>query len=114
MSNLLVLSLLALSALLEAGGDFIVRQGLHAESLPLRIGLIVLGGVVLMTYGLVVNSPPWAFGRVLGVYVCLFFLVAQIINVVTTRTWPNPSIVLGGALILAGGLVITLWRPAGA
>jgi drug/metabolite transporter superfamily protein YnfA len=114
MSNVLVLLLLALSALLEAGGDFVVRQGLHAPSLPLRIGLIVFGGVVLTGYGMLVNSPPWEFGRLLGVYVCLFFLAAQTISAVASKSWPSLPILAGGALILIGGVIITVWQPTAA
>jgi hypothetical protein len=33
-----------------------------------------------LAYGLSVNAPPWDFGKLLGVYVTLFFVLAQIIN----------------------------------
>lgn len=109
MSNLLALLVLAIAAALEAGGDAIVRGGLHAQALPTRIGLILIGGVVLTAYGVLVNAPAWDFGRLLGVYVALFFLAAQVINAVAFRTLPSPPILAGGALIIAGGLVMTFW-----
>jgi len=59
------LLLLMLAAVLEAGGDAIVRIGLHAASMPARIGLLVLGGGVLFSYGITVNLPTWDFGRLL-------------------------------------------------
>ncbi len=101
--------LLALAATLEAGGDALVRVGLHSPPLN-RALFFAAGAVVLFAYGVTVNSPPWDFGKLLGVYVTLFFVVAQIINVVFFRVWPDLPIYVGGALIVCGGLVITLWR----
>jgi drug/metabolite transporter superfamily protein YnfA len=102
--------LLLLAAVLEAGGDALVRVGLRSETLAGRAGLFALGAAVLFAYGLAVNSPPWDFGKLLGVYVTLFFLVAQLINLIVFGTKPDLPICLGGALILGGGLLITLWR----
>jgi drug/metabolite transporter superfamily protein YnfA len=102
--------ILAAAAVLEAGGDAIVRRGLHGDSLALRLGLIIAGGVVLTAYGVTVNLPPWDFGRLLGVYVALFFVVAQIINRVAFGIAPSAPVLLGGALILSGALVMTFWR----
>ncbi|MGP8233665.1 MAG: hypothetical protein ACLQL2_13585 [Methylovirgula sp.] len=102
---------LTVAAALEAGGDAIVRKGLHSPSGPGRIGIFAIGAVVLFAYGLTVNSPPWDFGKLLGVYVTLFFVIAQIVNVIFFGARPDLPIYAGGALILAGGLVITFWRP---
>lgn len=112
MRVLTVLVALSLAALLEAGGDAIVRGGLHSQGVPHRIGLIVLGGLVLTAYGVFVNTPQWDFGRLLGVYVCLFFLAAQVINAVAFKSLPSLPIIVGGALIMAGGLLITFWRSS--
>lgn len=98
------------AAALEAGGDAIVRRGLHAEGSTLRLGLILLGGIVLTTYGITVNLPPWDFGRLLGVYVTLFFVVAQIINAAVFGIAPSLPTVCGGALVIAGGAVMTFWQ----
>ncbi len=106
------LLLLCLSATLEAGGDALVRLGLHgARGLALRVVLMALGGLVLFAYGVAVNLPPWDFGRLLGVYVALFFVVAQVINRVAFGMAPTPAILLGGALIVGGGLVVAFWHP---
>jgi small multidrug resistance family-3 protein len=103
--------LLLLAATLEAGGDALVRVGLHSPSFAARAGLFAAGAIVLFAYGVTVNSPPWDFGKLLGVYVTLFFVVAQLINLVFFGVKPDLPIYAGGALILGGGLVITLWRP---
>ncbi len=98
------------AAVLEAGGDAVIRRGLHGEGHLARIALILAGGLVLMIYGIVVNLPPWDFGRLLGVYVTLFFLVAQAINLLVFKIAPSTPILAGGALIMAGGLLMTFWR----
>jgi small multidrug resistance family-3 protein len=102
--------LLLLAAALEAGGDALVRVGLHSSALGNRIAFLTAGAMVLFAYGIAVNSSPWDFGRLLGVYVTLFFLVAQAINLVVFGVRPPLPIYIGGALIIAGGLLITLWR----
>jgi small multidrug resistance family-3 protein len=108
--NALWMLLLMLAASLEAGGDALVRKGLHGPALPTRLALLASGAVVLFTYGVVVNLPPWDFGRLLGVYVALFFLVAQIINWLVFGVVPAPRILIGGLLIIAGATVITFWQ----
>ncbi len=105
-----ILAVLVLAAALEAGGDALARSGLHAPALAARAGYLAAGAVVLFSYGVTVNLPPWDFGRLLGVYVVLFFIVAQLINLLAFGHRPGPPIYLGGLLILAGGLVITFWR----
>ena len=52
------LLLLFAAALLEAGGDAVVRTGLHASTTFMRMALFVAGGLVLFSYGYVVNAPP--------------------------------------------------------
>jgi small multidrug resistance family-3 protein len=98
------------AATLEAGGDALVRAGLHSSALPARLAFLACGALVLFCYGVAVNLPPWDFGRLLGVYVALFFLVAQVINWVGFGVPPAPRIILGGALIISGAMVITFWR----
>jgi small multidrug resistance family-3 protein len=46
----------------------------------------------------------------LGVYVALFFVVAQIVAKVRFQQSPTAPILVGGSLIVAGGLVITFWK----
>jgi hypothetical protein len=40
----------------------------------------------------------------------LFFLAAQLIDVAVFRSPPSLPVVVGGALIIAGGLLDTFWQ----
>ena len=102
------MALLAIAALLEAGGDALIRSGLRAPTLAIRFALFGLGGVVLFSYGYVVNTPPWDFGRLLGVYVVLFFVVAQLISWLVFGQLPTRAIWIGGAFVVAGGVIMSL------
>src|ERR1035438_7090828 len=81
---------LFLAASLEAGGDAIVRAGLGPSGTA-RIAWFVAGAIVLFSYGYTVNTPKWDFGRLLGVYVTLFFLVAQLIGWIFFHESPSRS-----------------------
>jgi drug/metabolite transporter superfamily protein YnfA len=103
----LMLVLLFLAAVLEAGGDALVRLGLHASSTTARIALFGVGAVILFSYGYVVNAPPWDFGRLLGIYVVFFFVVAQFISWIVFHQRPSTAVLVGGAFIIAGGIIIS-------
>lgn len=102
---------LSLAAFLEVTGDACFQTGLYKATGGERGVWFLGGGVVLATYGIFVNLPKWDFGKLLGVYVVLFFLIAQIVAKVRFQQSPTPPILAGGALIVAGGLVITFWKP---
>lgn len=104
------LLLLFAAAVLEASGDALVRTGLHSTLLVKRAEFLLLGGIVLFSYGVVVNLPSWDFGRLLGVYVAMFFFVAQLINYFAFGQKPSVPIIVGGTLIIGGGLIISFWR----
>ena len=112
MFNFLWMVVLMIAAGLEAGGDALVRKGLHASVLYNRLVFLGCGAAVLFGYGVVVNLPPWDFGRLLGVYVALFFVVAQVINRLAFGISPGPGILVGGVLIVSGAMVMTFWRGA--
>jgi len=103
----LALVILFVAAILEAGGDALVRSGLHAHAFAARLFFFVLGGIVLFSYGYVVNTPPWDFGKLLGVYVVFFFVVSQAINWGVFHQRPSGAILLGGGFIVAGGAIIS-------
>ena len=110
MSRSTAFLILALCALLEAGGDALVRKGMHAEAMATRVGLYIAAAVVLFAYGWLVNRPPWSFGSLLGIYVVLFFVVAQILAFTLFGERPTPALAIGGLLIVSGGILITVLR----
>lgn len=90
------------SALLEVGGDAVVRKGLRASS----ILLIVAGGLMLAGYGLLVNLVRWDFSRLLGVYVAVFTLVSVLFGRFVFGENIPASTWVGLAVVMAGGLII--------
>jgi small multidrug resistance family-3 protein len=102
------LALLA-AALLEVGGDAVVRQGLRGRN----VLLIVLGCVVLAGYGLIVNTLRWDFSRLLGVYVAVFAVVSLLWGRFLFKEDVPASSWAGLGLIVAGGLVIYFGRLRG-
>jgi len=104
------LALLVIAAALEVSGDSFFQSGLYRSSGTARALWFLAGIAVLAAYGLLVNLPRWDFGRLLGAYVALFFVVAQAVAWLRFDQRPTAPILLGGSLIVAGGLVITFWR----
>jgi uncharacterized protein YaaW (UPF0174 family) len=101
---------LTLAAFLEAFGDSLFQSGLYRSAGAARALFFVCGAVVLALYGFTVNLPHWDFGKLLGVYVVLFFLVAQVLAKVRFNQAPTTPIYVGGTLIATGGIIIAFWR----
>jgi small multidrug resistance family-3 protein len=96
------------AAVLEVGGDAIVRKGMRGGGLA----FMALGFIMLGTYGVVVNLVPWDFSKLLGVYVAIFAVVSVLVGrfifheAVPLSTW------VGIAIIVVGGLVVQFGRAA--
>jgi len=104
------LAFLALAAFLEAFGDSFFQVSFYRSSGMGRVLPFLAGAVVLAAYGAAVNTPRWDFGRLLGVYVALFFLMAQILNKARFGHAPTVPVYAGGALIVGGGLLMAFWK----
>jgi len=104
------LPILFAAAVLEAGGDALVRVGLRAPAPVVRTLVFLVAAIVLFTYGYVVNVPNWDFGRLLGIYVVFFFVVAQLISWLVFKQPPSTPVLLGGGLIVAGGCIISIFQ----
>jgi hypothetical protein len=103
---------LVIATLLEAGGDAIVRMAIFDHVGVYRIALYFAGAALLFGYGTFLNLAPLEFGRVVGLYIATLFVVWQVINFFAFRTVPTLPTLVGGALILAGGAIVTFWKPA--
>jgi len=104
------LTVLTLAACLEVLGDACFQSGLRRTTGGKQIGWFAAGTIVLVCYSLFLNSSRIDFGKLLGIYVVLFFLVAQVVAKVQFHQSPSKSIYLGGAFVVLGGLIMTLWK----
>ena len=104
-----VLLVLGLAAFLEAYGDSCFQTALYRSSGVSRIIALLIGAGSLVAYGLVVNTPRWDFGQLLGLYVVLFFLLAQVVARVRFGQTPTLPVFIGGTLIVAGGVIISVY-----
>jgi small multidrug resistance family-3 protein len=102
--------LLLIATTLEVSGDAIVRIGIYQHAGSVRVALLLAGAVLLLGYGSFLNTAPVEFGRIVGLYIAILFVIWQIINIVAFRVFPGLPVLLGGALVVAGGLIITFWR----
>jgi len=101
---------LTVAAFLEVYGDSFFQAGFYRSTGLGRVLALAAGVAVLAAYGSVVNVPRWDFGKLLGVYVALFFVMAQVVARVRFGQSPTPPIYAGGGLIVAGGLVMAFWK----
>jgi len=104
---------LLIATILEVGGDAVLRLGIYNHAGLLRIGLFVAGASLLFGYGCFLNLAPLQFGQVVGLYLATLFVIWQVINFLVFHIAPTPPILIGGALIVAGGCIVSFWRPAG-
>ena len=111
--TLTIVGLLVAATTLEVSGDAIIRIGIYNNNAAVaRPVLMVAGAALLFGYGCCLNLTPVEFRQVVGLYIAILFVVWQVINFAFFRTMPTPPILVGGALIVAGGLIVTFWKAA--
>lgn len=100
-----VLTALIGAAVLEVAGDALIRRGMDSRS-----WMVAIGAASLVVYGIVVNKGGLDggldFGRLMGAYIAVFFVVSQLIALILFRQIPALRTLAGGALIIIGGLTI--------
>lgn len=90
------------SALLEVGGDAIIRHGLKAQGyFAIAIGFVMLG-----CYGILVNMIKWDFSKLLGVYVAIFAIISVMFGKLIFKESIQASTLIGLLIIAVGGAVI--------
>lgn len=104
--------LLLIATTQEVSGDAMIRKAIYDHAGFARLGLFFLGAILLAGYGTFLNLAPLEFGRVVGLYLATLFVVWQVINFFAFRAIPTLPILLGGSLVIAGGAIITFWKPA--
>jgi hypothetical protein len=102
---------LLIATILEATGDAIIRKSIYNHTGTARIAFALLGMVLLFGYGFFLNLAPVEFGQVVGLYIATLFVVWQVVAYISFKTVPSLPVMVGGALVVAGGLIITFWKP---
>lgn len=93
------------AAILEVGGDAVVRKGLRGSGLT----IIMIGFAMLGCYGVVVNMVKWDFSKLLGTYVAIFALISMLFGrfvfkeTIPTATWIGLSVIMCGGMIIQFG-----------
>ncbi|HUJ17755.1 MAG TPA: hypothetical protein VL197_07155 [Nitrospirota bacterium] len=90
------------AAILEVGGDAVVRKGLRGSGLV----IILIGFAMLGCYGVVVNMVKWDFSKLLGVYVAVFALISILFGRFVFKEEIPPATWVGLAVIVCGGMII--------
>lgn len=108
-----IVILLVIATTLEVSGDALVRLAILPPALGVRWATLFAGALLLLGYGTFLNLAPVEFGRVVGLYIAVLFIVWQVINAIVFRSFPGLPVLLGGLLIVAGGAIVTFWRPQG-
>ena len=101
------------ATLFEVSGDALVRKALFDYAGPTRMAAFVGAAALLFGYGSLLNLAPVPFDRVVGLYIATLFVVWQVTSFVAFRSIPSLPILVGGALVIAGGAIITFWQPPG-
>jgi small multidrug resistance family-3 protein len=105
MQRIVPVLVMAVAAVLEVGGDAIIRVGLRGRGAV----MVALGALVLAAYGVLVNLLRIDFSKVLAAYVA-FFAVASVgfgrlcfDEAIPASTWIGLGLMLAGsAVVLAG------------
>jgi len=103
--NILTWFIFIAAAFLEVVGDSVIRKGLIGNN-PITI---ILGCLMLSSYGLVVNLVKWDFSKLLGVYAAFFALISILWGYfifkenVSILTWIGLIIMVLGAFIIQAG-----------
>ncbi len=107
-----ILAFLIVATTLEVSGDAIIRKSLFEHAGMARLGLFVLGAALVTGYGTFLNLAPLEFGKVVGLYIATLFVMWQLIAFFAFRILPTLPVMLGGALIVTGGLIVSFWKSA--
>jgi hypothetical protein len=108
--NLHPIVFILIATIFEVSGDAIVRMAIYKHTGLMRIGIMLIGAMLLFVYGFSLNLAPVAFGQVVGLYIATLFIVWQVINFITFRALPTLPIIVGGLFVVIGGVIITFWK----
>jgi len=113
LKNIHPIFFLIVATLVEVSGDAVIRLGIYNHTGAYRFALFAAGALLLFGYGTFLNLAPLEFRQVVGLYIATLFLVWQVINFAFFRSLPTGPILVGGAFIVTGGLIVTFWKTPG-
>jgi len=102
--------IILIATILEVNGDAFIRRSIYEYGGLARFGMLSIGALLVVCYGIVVNLTAVEFGQVAGLYIATLFIVWQLTNFITFRTMPGLPVLVGGLLIVIGGLIVTFWK----
>ena len=98
--------LFILAGLCEIGGGYLVWQTIRGGK-GWSTGL--LGGIILILYGIIPTFQPSHFGRVYAAYGGVFVFMSLLWGWMFDKTRPDMADMLGATLCLVGVAVIMYW-----
>lgn len=98
--------LFILAGFCEIGGGYLVWQSIRSEK---GWGVGILGGIILILYGIIPTLQKANFGRVYAAYGGVFVVMSLLWGWYFDKTVPDFPDVLGALLCLVGVAVIMYW-----
>ncbi len=95
-----------LAGFCEIGGGYFIWLWLREGG---AVWLAVLGGIILVLYGVVATLQPANFGRVYAAYGGIFIAMAIIWGWQVDKITPDRFDIIGGMICLVGMAVIMYW-----
>jgi hypothetical protein len=99
-----------IATIFEVSGDAIIRKCIYNYTGTTRVIFFIVGAMLVFCYGFSLNLASVEFGQVVGLYITTLFIVWQIGNYIAFGSLPSLPIIIGGALIITGGVIITFWK----
>ena len=100
------IGLFLLSGLCEIGGGYLVWLWLREGK---SIWIALIGGVILVLYGIVATFQPANFGRVYAAYGGIFIVMAVFWGWMVDRKTPDRFELIGAFIALLGTAIIMYW-----
>jgi multidrug transporter EmrE-like cation transporter len=105
-----VLGFIIAATIFEAVGDAVMRIALHYHVMPSRLALFAVATILLAMYGASLNLAPVEFSEATGIYIACLFVAFQVVNYLFFHQKPSPAVLVGGAFIAVGAVIIAVWK----
>src|SRR5689334_14845068 len=99
-----------IATIFEVSGDALIRKCIYEYTGLARGVFFLIGAMLLFMYGFSLNLAPVEFKQVVGLYIATLFIVWQVGNYIAFKSLPTLPILIGGALIITGGMIVTFWK----